>query len=85
MQHDRIRLRHMLDAGNEALPFALGRERTDLEGDRMLRHKGDILNFSTLIPHFFFLTTRLLRPINFSIFRHGSSLHPRICTASSPP
>ena len=36
MQYDRIRLRHMLDAGNEALHFTVGRERTDLEGDRML-------------------------------------------------
>jgi uncharacterized protein with HEPN domain len=36
MQHDLIRLQHMLDAGKDALQFALGRERTDLESDRML-------------------------------------------------
>ena len=36
MQHDIIRLQHMLDAGKDALQFALGRERTHLENDRML-------------------------------------------------
>ena len=36
MQHDLIRLQHMLDAGKDALLFALGRERTHLESDRML-------------------------------------------------
>ena len=36
MQHDLIRLQHMLDAGKDALQFALGRERTHLESDRML-------------------------------------------------
>ena len=36
MQHDGIRLQHMLDAGKDALQFAFGRERTDLEKDRML-------------------------------------------------
>jgi len=36
MQHDLIRLQHMLDAGKDALRFALGRERTHLESDRML-------------------------------------------------
>ena len=30
MQHDLIRLQHMLDAGKDALQFALGRERTHL-------------------------------------------------------
>ena len=36
MQHDLIRLQHMLDAGKDALQFALGRGRNDLESDRML-------------------------------------------------
>ena len=36
MQHDLIRLQHMLDAGKDALQFAHGRERTHLESDRML-------------------------------------------------
>ena len=36
MQHDLIRLQHMLDAGKDALQFALGRDRNDLESDRML-------------------------------------------------
>jgi uncharacterized protein with HEPN domain len=36
MQHDLIRLQHMLDAGKDALQFASGRERTHLESDRML-------------------------------------------------
>jgi uncharacterized protein with HEPN domain len=36
MQHDLIRLHHMLDAGKDALQFALGRGRNDLERDRML-------------------------------------------------
>jgi uncharacterized protein with HEPN domain len=36
MQHDLIRLQHMLEAGNDALQFAFGRGRTDLERDRML-------------------------------------------------
>jgi hypothetical protein len=36
MQHDLIRLHHMLDAGKDALQFALGRGRNDLESDRML-------------------------------------------------
>ena len=36
MQHDLIRLQHMLDAGKDALQFALGRERTHLENNRML-------------------------------------------------
>ena len=34
-QSDRIRLRHMLDAGNEALEFARGRTREELTSDRM--------------------------------------------------
>jgi uncharacterized protein with HEPN domain len=33
---DLIRLRHMLDASKEALQFAAGRKREDLEADRML-------------------------------------------------
>lgn len=33
---DRVRLRHMLDAANEALTFILGRTRADLDNDRML-------------------------------------------------
>ena len=37
-KHDEIRLRHMLDAGNEALSFAHGRSRRDLDADRMLVH-----------------------------------------------
>lgn len=33
---DHVRLRHMLDAAREALRFAQGRKRTDLNGDRQL-------------------------------------------------
>jgi uncharacterized protein with HEPN domain len=33
---DTVRLRHMLDAAREALAFAHGRSRTDLDRDRML-------------------------------------------------
>jgi uncharacterized protein with HEPN domain len=33
---DAIRLRHMLDAAREALGFAQGRGRPDLDRDRML-------------------------------------------------
>lgn len=33
---DAIRLRHMLDAAREAMSFAAGRSRDDLERDRML-------------------------------------------------
>jgi len=33
---DEVRLRHMLDAAREALRFAAGRSRTDLDSDRML-------------------------------------------------
>ncbi len=33
---DRIRLRHMLDAAREAVQFAEGKTRTDLDGDRLL-------------------------------------------------
>ncbi len=37
MQHeDRVRLQHMLDAGQEALAFAGNHERDDLYRDRML-------------------------------------------------
>lgn len=35
-KHDAVRLRHMLDAGREALGFARGRDRADLDSDRML-------------------------------------------------
>lgn len=35
-QDDAIRLRHMLDATQEAISFAGGRKREDLEGNRML-------------------------------------------------
>jgi hypothetical protein len=33
---DAVRLQHMLDAGREALGFARGRGRSDLDRDRML-------------------------------------------------
>jgi len=33
---DMIRLRHMLDAAREALSFAQGRTRSELDRDRML-------------------------------------------------
>jgi uncharacterized protein with HEPN domain len=33
---DAIRLRHMLDAAQEAVSFSAGRERRDLDGSRML-------------------------------------------------
>ena len=33
---DAVRLQHMLDAAHEALTFAQGHSRTDLEGDRKL-------------------------------------------------
>ena len=36
MSRDSIRLRHMLDAAKEALSFASGKSRTDLESNRML-------------------------------------------------
>jgi uncharacterized protein with HEPN domain len=35
-RNDEIRLRHMLEAGKEALSFAANKTRTDLESDRML-------------------------------------------------
>lgn len=35
-ERDRIRLRHMLDAAQEALQFAAGQSRADLETNRML-------------------------------------------------
>jgi len=35
MQHDLIRLRHMLAAAKEALEFAAGKTRMDLEKDRL--------------------------------------------------
>ena len=35
-QDDDIRLKHMLDAAEEAIGFAEGRSRTDLDHDRML-------------------------------------------------
>jgi uncharacterized protein with HEPN domain len=34
--HDLIRIRHMLDAASDALRFAAGRQRTDLDSDRQL-------------------------------------------------
>ncbi len=34
---DRIRMRHMLDAAQQALDFARGRSRADLDGDAMFR------------------------------------------------
>jgi len=34
--HDLIRIRHMLDAGSDALSFAVGRQRADLDKDRQL-------------------------------------------------
>ena len=33
---DRIRIRHMLDAAEEAMSFIKGKKRSDLEADRML-------------------------------------------------
>lgn len=35
-KHDRIRFRHMIDAGREAALFAETRKRADLDHDRML-------------------------------------------------
>ncbi len=35
-ENDRTRLRHMLDAANEALSFIEGKERADLDRNRML-------------------------------------------------
>ncbi len=35
-EHDEIRLRHMIDAAREAMSFARGRVRDDLETDRQL-------------------------------------------------
>ncbi len=35
---DRVRLGHMLEAGQEALTFAEGKTRADLESNRMLAH-----------------------------------------------
>jgi uncharacterized protein with HEPN domain len=35
-ESDRIRLQHMLDAAREAMAFAQGKSRADLETDRML-------------------------------------------------
>ena len=35
---DDVRLHHMLDAANEAITFAAGRARADLDIDRMLVH-----------------------------------------------
>jgi hypothetical protein len=36
MQHDLIRLRHMLDAAKEAINFATGKTRKGLDIDRIL-------------------------------------------------
>ena len=35
-EDDLTRLRHMLDASNDAIHFAAGRQRADLDTDRML-------------------------------------------------
>jgi uncharacterized protein with HEPN domain len=35
-QHDKIRLQHMLDAAMEAVEFAAGKSRKDLDSDRKL-------------------------------------------------
>jgi uncharacterized protein with HEPN domain len=35
-RNDEIRLRHMLEAGKEALSFSANKTRTDLDSDRML-------------------------------------------------
>jgi len=35
-EDDRTRLRHMLDAANDAIRFAADRQRADLDADRML-------------------------------------------------
>jgi hypothetical protein len=37
-ESDRIRLQHMFDAAREALTFAEGRSRVDLNHDRMLAY-----------------------------------------------
>ena len=36
LDEDRIRIRHMLDAAEEVIGFTSGRERADLDNDRML-------------------------------------------------
>jgi uncharacterized protein with HEPN domain len=36
LRDDAIRMRHMLDAAREAVAFARGRKRSDLDSDRML-------------------------------------------------
>ena len=36
LRDDAIRMRHMLDAAREAVAFARGRKRSDLDNDRML-------------------------------------------------
>lgn len=36
-ERDEVRLRHMLEASEQALQFALGRTRADLDADAMLR------------------------------------------------
>ena len=36
-ESDVVRLRHMLDAGEQAIRFCVGRSRADLDGDVMLR------------------------------------------------
>ena len=35
-EDDRVRLQHMFDAARESLSFVAGRERRDLDADRML-------------------------------------------------
>jgi len=37
-ENDRIRLRHMLDAAKEAQSYLVGKQRADLDRDRMLVH-----------------------------------------------
>lgn len=37
-EEDLVRLRHMLDAAREAMEYAAGRSRVDLDTDRMLMH-----------------------------------------------
>jgi uncharacterized protein with HEPN domain len=36
LAEDRVRLRHMVEAGESAVQFAAGRQRADLDEDRML-------------------------------------------------
>lgn len=38
MDEDQVRLRHIVDAANDALTFSSGRGRADLDVDRLLMH-----------------------------------------------